>query len=157
MQIKIFKHRLPKRELLILLLALLAFLASTTAKAQLITVPRYVVAPSAATNHATTAIVLDCSAQQNMVVKWTLQLGGAGTEVMGLRFIPSIDNTLPSTPTLAGGFVLAIAANGATAVTVQTNFNVQGYRYLIGYYTTNANATFNLTNDIVAFVKRNAP
>lgn len=105
----------------------------------------------------TVPTVIDCGAQRNVAIKWTTQLGGAGTEVIGIRFIPSIDATLPSTPTLAGGYYMAIAANGTTPVIVQTNFDTLGYRYLLPYYLTNGNATYYSTNTLEYLVKRNAP
>lgn len=91
---------------------------------------------------------IDCSKQRNIAIKWTVQLGGAGTEVQGLRLQPSVDATLPSAPASSLGFVLAIAANGTTPVIVQTNFDTLGYRYLIPYYMTNGNATYYSTNTI---------
>lgn len=100
---------------------------------------------------------LDVSASKDVAIKWTFNLGGAGTEVCGLRFVPSIDDVLPTTPATSLGYVLASAANGATPVILQTNFSVTGYRYLHVYYVTNGNATFFLTNQIDSFVKRNAP
>lgn len=99
--------------------------------------------------------VIDCSASRNVAVKWTLQLGGAGTEVSGLRFIPSVDGTIPSVPALGTGFYIANAANGTTAVTVQTNFDTLGYRYLVGYYITNGTAGSVLTNTIDYLVVKN--
>ena len=103
------------------------------------------------------AITIDCSAQRNVQIKWTLQLGGAGTEVMGTRWFPSMDGTTPTTPTLAHGYYIAVAANGQTAVTVQTNFDTLGARFLVGGFVTNGNATQVLTNTFDYFVKRNAP
>lgn len=93
------------------------------------------------------AQAIDVSNMKNVAIKWTVNLTGAGTEVMGIRFQPSVDGTLPSTPAVLG-YQMAIAANGATPVIVQTNFDVVGYRYLIPYYMTNGNATLTATNTL---------
>ncbi len=101
---------------------------------------------------------IDCGSQRNVAIKWTTVLGGAGTELIGLRFVPSIDGTLPSTPdATASTFRMVIAANGTTPVIVQTNFDTLGYRYLLPYYLTNGNATYYSTNTIEYLVKKNAP
>ena len=102
----------------------------------------------------TVPTAIDCSKQRNIAIKWSVQLGGAGTELQGLRFQPSVDGTLPSAPASSLGFVLAIAANGATPVIVQTNFDTLGYRYLIPYYMTNGNATYYSTNTIEYLVNK---
>lgn len=103
-------------------------------------------------------LTIDCRRQQNVAINWEFELGGAGTEVMGLRFVGSgRPDAIATTPTLSDGFYMAQAANGATTVKISTNFNVKGYPYLIGYYITNGNATFALTNRISYWVKPNAP
>ena len=89
-----------------------------------------------------TTVVIDCSQQRNVAVQWTFNLGGAGTSINGLRFLPLLDKNLPAETSvnLSGGYVMAIAANGTTAVTVKTNFDTLGYRYLALAYSTNGNA-----------------
>jgi hypothetical protein len=77
---------------------------------------------------------------------------------MGLRFVPSASpSAIPTSPTLADGYYIALAANGATTVRAATNLNVKGYPYLHCYYITNGNASFVLTNRISYWVKPNAP
>lgn len=138
----------------------LLLLAGLTAQAQLSTpMSNYVVTNSMTTNFSSTlgnTVAIDCSGQRNVAIKWTLTLGGAGTEVHGVRFLPSVDGTVPSSPTLATGYSMAIAANGTTPVTVQTNFDVLGYRYLLISYLTNGTAQ-PATNTISYYIKRNAP
>lgn len=147
-----------KSVLSILTLAAALFAASVQpAKAQIVDVSPIIVYNSVTTNLAGLGyLVIDCSAQRNVAIKWTLQMGGAGTEVHGVRLFPSNDGTLPSSPTLATGYSMAIAANGTTAVTVHTNFDTLGYRYLVGGYLTNGTAQL-ATNTFSYFVKRNAP
>ena len=117
----------------------------------------FVVAAGATTNVTAGLLSLDCSSQRNVALKWTFNLNGAGTEVMGLRLIPSVDGTLPSTPSLATGYSLAVAANGTTPVTVQTNFDTLGYRYLHITWMTNGSGGQIVTNQVDNFIKRNAP
>lgn len=101
---------------------------------------------------------IDCRRQQNVAVGWEFELGGSGTEVMGLRFVGSAyPDKIATSPTLAEGFSMAIAANGANTVRVNTNFNVKGWPYLHCYYITNGNASAALTNRISYWVKPNAP
>lgn len=126
-------------------------------QAQTVDVGPIVVYNSVTTNLAGLGyLVIDCSAQRNVAIKWTLQLNGAGTEVHGVRLFPSNDGVLPSSPTLATGYSMAIAANGTTPVIVTTNFDSLGYRYLVGGYITNGTAGL-ATNTFNYFVKRNAP
>jgi hypothetical protein len=115
------------------------------------------VAAGVTTNVAETVVPIDCSAQRNVALKWTFNLNGSGTEVIGLRLFPSIDGTVPSSPTLATGFSMAIAANGTTPVTVQTNFDALGYRYLYVCYITNGSSGQILTNKLDYYFKKNAP
>lgn len=142
------------------LAAIVVFAQVQSVKAQLVTATPtpIVVYNSVTTNLAgiSPGIVIDCSSQRNVAVKWTVQLNGAGTEVHGVRLFPSMDGTLPSTPTLATGYSMAIAANGTTPVIVNTNFDTLGYRYLVGGYLTNGTAGL-ATNTIDYFVKKNAP
>lgn len=144
------------------LAAIVAFASVQQSQAQVVAVnggSPIVVYNSVTTNLAGLGyIVIDCSAQRNVTVKWTLQLNGAGTEVHGIRLFPSNDpnSALPSAPTLATGYMLAIAANGTTPVIVQTNFDTLGYRYLVGGYITNGTAGL-ATNNLEYAVKRNAP
>lgn len=120
--------------------------AQTPVDANYGTHANYKVAASATTNVAVNTVVVDCGQQENVAIKWTFYLGGAGTDVCGVRFFPSIDGTLPTTPTLATGYSMAIAANGATPVIVQTNFSTLGYRYLHLSYITNGAAQL-MTNN----------
>lgn len=101
---------------------------------------------------------IDCRRQQNVAVFWEFELGGSGTEVMGLRFVPSAKpDKIATSPTLADGYSMAIAANGATTVRVTTNFNVKGFPWLHCYYITNGNASVALTNRLSYWVKADAP
>jgi hypothetical protein len=129
------------------------------AKAQsLVTIAPWTEAASGTSSSNATSIVIDCSKQRNLAVQWTFNLGGAGTSINGLRFIPVLDNNLPAetTVTLSTGFVMAIAANGTTPVTVRTNFDTLGYRYLSLAYSTNGNAQIS-TNALSYLVKPGAP
>ncbi len=117
----------------------------------------YVIYNSVASNLPLASISIDCTAQQNIAVEWTLQLNTAGTEVHGIRFIgEAIPGVRPTTPTLADGFYIATAANGTTPVVIHTNFNVKGYSRLECLYMTNGTAGL-ATNTVRAWVKRNAP
>lgn len=101
---------------------------------------------------------IDCRKQQNVAIGWEFELGGSGTEVMGLRLVGSAyPDKIATTPTLADGFSIALAANGTTTVRATTNFTVKGWPYLHCYYITNGNASSVLTNRISYWVKPNAP
>lgn len=151
-----------KNILTILALAASLFAASVQLQAQAIApAPAdgsgVVVYNSVATNLALGLVSIDCSKQQNVAISWTLQLNGAGTEVHGVRFIGVADPSVrPTTPTLADGFSMAIAAAGTAQVNVQTNFNVKGYSRLDCYYLTNGTAGL-ATNWFKYSVKANAP
>lgn len=140
----------------------LLFLSIDTpkAKAQLQppTTSTVLVIAAVTSNTPVGTFTIDTRRQQNVAVEWAFELGGAGTELMGLRFVPSAQpSAIPTTPTLADGYYMAIAANGATTVRVATNFNTKGYPFLHCYYITNGNASFVLTNRISYWVKANAP
>lgn len=109
---------------------------------QLTTATTWTEAASGTSTSNLTTVVIDCSQQRNICVQWTFNLGGAGTSINGLRFMPLVDRNLAaqSSVDLSGGFVMAIAANGTTAVNVRTNFDTLGYRYLALAYSTNGNA-----------------
>lgn len=112
---------------------------------------------SVASNLPVSTVTIDCSGQKEVAVQWTLTLNGAGTDVHGIRFIPICEpGTRPSTPTLADGFSMAIAANGTTPVIVATNFTVKGWTRLDCYYMTNGTAAL-ATNVVKYRVKKNAP
>ncbi len=116
-----------------------------------------VVYNSVTTNNPVGTISIDCSKQQNIGVQWTVQMNGSGTEVHGVRFVGIVEpGVRPSTPTLADGFSMAIAANGTTPVIVSTNFNVKGFARLDLYYSTNGTAQL-ATNWFKYSVKPNAP
>ncbi len=124
--------------------------------AQLVTLPTILVGSGLTTNTPAGAHVIDVRRQQNVAIEWTQQLGGAGTSLAGVEFVPSIDGTtLASTPD-NNGFVLARAASGGTAITTITNFNVKGYNYLVLRYITNGNSQL-MTNSFRYWVKPNAP
>lgn len=140
--------------------AAVAVLSLTQSQAQLQppTVGTILVNANVVSNTPVGVITIDCRRQQNVAVNWEFELGGAGTEVMGLRFVGSgRPDSIATIPTLADGFYIAQAANGTTTVKISTNFNVKGFPYLIGYYITNGNASFVLTNRISYWVKPNAP
>lgn len=141
---------------LVSILTLASALFAVSVQAQVQTV-NFLVNNGVTSNFPPAVCVIDCSSQKDVAVKWTFNLGGAGTEVMGLRFQPSMDGTLPTVPATSVSTVLANAANGATPVIIQTNIATAGYRFLHVYYVTNGNATFFLTNQLDSFVKRNAP
>ncbi len=149
-----------KKILSIITLAAALFAVSVQhVQAQLVdyTPTPFVVYNSVASNLPVASISIDCTAQQNIAVEWTLQMNGAGTEVHGIRFIGIAEpGVRPTTPTLADGFYMATAANGTTPVIVQTNFNVKGFSRLDCYYMTNGTAQL-ATNSVKAWVKRNAP
>jgi len=107
-----------------------------------VTVAPWTEAASGTSSSNLTSVVIDCSNQKNVAVQWTFNLGGAGTSINGLRFIPQLDSGLPAetTATLSTGYVMAIAANGTTAVTVRTNFDTLGWRSLALQFSTNGNA-----------------
>ncbi len=135
--------------------SLMLAVAAVAAQAQLVSLTPVVIAASASSNVTQGVITIDCRGQQNIPIKWTSKLGGAGTEVQGLRFHPSVDGTaLPSSPTAAHGFVMAIAANGTTPVIVQTNFATLGFPFLHLYYGTNNNATYANTNTIEYWISK---
>ena len=147
-------------------LAAIAFIAAvvaltmthSTAQLNPPTVGTILVIANVTSNTPVGTFTIDCRRQQNVSIMWEYELGGAGTEVMGLRFVPSSKaDAIATTPTLADGFYIAQAANGATTVRATTNFNVKGYPYLHCYYITNGNGTFNLTNRISFWAKPNAP
>ena len=141
-------------------IALLSFCAvQPSAKAQsLVTINPWTEAASGTSQSNLTTVTIDCGAQRNVAVQWTFNLNGAGTSINGLRFLPSLDPSLPAetTVTLSMGYVMAIAANGTTAVTVKTNFDTLGYRYLVLAYSTNGNAQIS-TNALSYLVKPRAP
>lgn len=125
------------------------------AEAQLVGPTTVTVAANVTSNVPMGVVTIDCRGQQNIPIKWTVNLGGAGTETMGLRFHPSTDgSTLPTTPTTAHGFVMATAANGTTAVVVQTNFATLGFPFLHLYYATNGNASVAMTNKLEYWVSK---
>lgn len=124
--------------------------------AQLVTLPTILVNSGVTSNTPAGSFVIDVRRQQNVAIEWTQQLGGAGTSLAGVEFVPSIDGTtLASTPD-NNGFVLARAASGGTAITTITNFNVKGYNYLVLRYITNGNSQL-MTNSFRYWVKPNAP
>ena len=146
------------KNILTFLAILTLAIAPFAMQAQQQTVSTVTVLNSVTSNTPVGTITLDCRKQQNVAVQWEFELGGAGTEVMGLRFVPSASaSAIPTSPTLADGFYVALAANGATTVRASTNFNVKGYPYLHCYYITNGNATYVLTNRVSYWVKPNAP
>jgi len=114
-------------------------------------------AASGTSTSNSTTVVIDCSAQRNVAVQWTFNLGGAGTSINGLRFVPSLDPSLPASTTvdLSQGYVMAQAANGATAITIKTNWDTLGYRYLILAFSTNGNAQIS-TNTLSYVVTKGA-
>ena len=125
------------------------------AEAQLVGPTTTVVNANVTSNAPVGVVTIDCRGQQNIPIKWTVNLGGAGTETMGIRFHPSTDgSTLPTTPTTAHGFVMAVAANGTTPVIVQTNFATLGYPFLHLYYATNGNASQVMTNKIEYWISK---
>lgn len=99
---------------------------------------------------------IDVGGQRNVAIRWTVQLSGAGTEVSGIRWLPSIDGVAPTSQALNTGYYMAVAANGATPVTVHTNFDALGYRFLVGAWCTNGTSGQTLTNRIEAFMSRGA-
>lgn len=123
--------------------------------AQQVDQPPFVVANGSTSNLPVSQVVIDTSVQKDIAIKWTVQLNGAGTEIMGLRFCPSVDGILPSAH--PPSWTLAIAANGATPVIVQTNFTMSGYRFLHLCYMTNGSAGQLATNTVSYYVKRGAP
>ena len=140
-----------KRFITLLTLAL----AVVAGQAQLVTLAPVVIAPSGTSNVTQGVVTIDCRGQQNVAIKWTTKLAGAGTELQGLRFQPSADGSvLPTTPTASLGYVVANAANGATAVIVTTNFATLGYPFLHLYYATNGNATYHSTNTLEYWVSK---
>lgn len=117
-----------------------------------------VVAANVTSNTPVGTLTIDCRRQQNVAVEWEFELSGSGTDTIGIRWVPSATaSAIPTTPTLADGFYMVSAANGATTVRVATNFNVKGFPYLHGYYITNASASRVLTNRVRYWVKPNAP
>jgi len=130
-------------------------LAVVAGQAQLVELTPFEVVANVTSNVPMGVVTLDCRGQQNVAVRWTVQLGGAGTELMGLRFQPSADAVaLPTTPAASQGYTMIIAANGATAVNVTTNFATLGYPFLHLYYATNGNATFVMTNTLKYWVAK---
>ena len=127
-----------------------------TASAQLVTLPTILVGSGVTSNTPAGSFVIDCRRQQNVAIEWTQTLGGAGTSLAGVSFVPSIDGTTLAASPDNNGFVLARAAAGGTATTVVTNFNVKGYNYLVLYYITNGNAQA-MTNTFRYWVKPSAP
>jgi hypothetical protein len=125
------------------------------AEAQLVGPTTVVVNANVTSNAPVGVVTIDCRGQQNIPIKWTVNLAGAGTEVMGVRFQPSADgSTLPTTPTAAYGYTMAIAANGTTPVVVTTNFATLGFPFLHLYYATNGNATYAMTNKFEYWVSK---
>lgn len=139
-----------------------AFLASimlaataVVAQAQLVELSPVVVNANVTSNTPVGVVTIDCRGQQNVALQWTVNLSGSGTEVMGLRFQPSADGaTLPTTPSTAQSYVLAIAANGTTPVTVTTNLATLGYPFVHLYYATNGNASNRMTNQFKYWVAK---
>jgi hypothetical protein len=127
-----------------------------TASAQLVTLPTILVGSGVTSNTPAGSFVIDCRRQQNVAIEWTQTLGGAGTSLAGVSFVPSIDGTTLAASPDNNGFVLARAAAGGTATTVVTNFNVKGYNYLVLYYITNGNSQA-MTNTFRYWVKPSAP
>ncbi len=112
---------------------------------------------SVASNLPVSTISIDCSGQQNVAVSWSVQLASAGTENHGIRFVGIAEpGVRPSTPTLADGFYMTVAANGTTPVIVHTNFNVKGFARLDCTYITNGTAAL-ATNLVRYYVKKAAP
>jgi hypothetical protein len=124
--------------------------------AQLVTLPTILVNSGVTSNTPAGSFVIDVRRQQNVAIEWTQTLGGAGTSLAGVSFVPSIDgSTLAASPD-NNGFVMARAAAGGTATSVITNFNVKGYNYLVLYYITNGNSQA-MTNTFRYWVKPSAP
>ena len=147
-----------KKLLILAVAAAFTFGLCSRSQAQLVNATTgFVVAAGVTTNVAATVIPIDCSSQRNMALKWTFNLNGSGTEVIGMRIFPSLDGTVPSAPSLGTGYSLAVAANGTTPVTVQTNFDTLGFRYLYVCYITNGSSGQILTNSLDYYIKRNAP
>jgi len=124
------------------------------AKAQLVGPVSVDVVANVTSNTPVGVVTLDCRGQQNVAVKWTVQLGGAGTEIMGVRFQPSADGSALATTPAVLGYQMAIAANGTTAVTVTTNFATLGYPFLHLYYATNGNASSVMSNRFTYWVSK---
>lgn len=147
-----------KNILTILTLAAAVVVASVqTASAQIADAGTAVIFNSVTSNHPVGTISIDCSKQQNVALQWTLTLNGAGTEVHGVRFVGITEpGVRPSSPSLADGYYMAIAANGTTPVIVATNFNTKGFSRLDCTYMTNGTAAL-ATNNVKYWFKRNAP
>jgi hypothetical protein len=147
-----------KNVLTVLTLAASLFAASVQqSHGQAASLATYTIAASATSNAVFTGYAIDCRGQQNVAVEWTQTLAGAGSTVGGITFVPSIDgSTKATTPSLADGFTMVTAPNGATPVITITNFNVKGYSYLLLYAQTNGSANIQ-TNSVRYWVKRNAP
>lgn len=130
-------------------------LAVVAGQAQLVELTPIEVVANVTSNTPMGVMTIDCRGQQNVAVQWTLALSGSGTEVMGLRFQPSADGaTLPTTPSTGQMYTMAIAANGATPVVVNTNFATLGYPFIHLYYITNGNASRVMTNTFKYWVAK---
>ena len=138
-----------------LIILLIAGFAGLT-QAQQVTLSTPINVYNSVTTNLASPVVIDCRRQQNVTVEWTTTLGGAGSSVGGITFIPSVDGSTVASSAHNNGFFMAIAANGTTAVVVSTNFNVKGIPYLVGNYITNGNAQI-MTNTFKYWVKPNAP
>jgi hypothetical protein len=139
-----------------LLIAAASAVALNTVSAQLVTLPTILVGSGVTSNTPAGSFVIDVRRQQNVAVEWTQTLGGAGTSLAGVEFVPSLDGTTLAASPDNNGFVMARAAAGGTATTVVTNFNVKGYNYLVLRYITNGNSQA-MTNTFRYWVKPSAP
>jgi hypothetical protein len=136
-----------KRFLKVLTLAAAAIVAQVqSVNAQLVGPFSVDVVANVTSNTPLGVVTIDCRGQQNVAIRWTVQLGGAGTEIMGVRFQPSADASALATTPAVLGYQMAIAANGTTAVNVTTNFATLGYPFLHLYYATNGNASSVMSN-----------
>ena len=139
--------------------AALAWLIPAPTSAQIVTIDNHYAADGSVTNYPAGLAFIDVRRQQNVCIEWTFRhaTGSSATDTNAIHFVPVVAGGIQSTtPKFSDGFLIVARANGATPVTIVTNFTVRGYSALEVYSITN-NTLDAMTNRIRYSIKQNAP